>query len=415
LHRRRGHLLKFRPAERQGAQQRGFRLRFIIRERDHLAPYDAKDGVWVADLAEINDPLLIAEAIASTMSVREDPARVLTEALIEALRPKSRLLIVDNCEHLTAACAALAHRILKTCPGIRILAISRESLNIKGETVCDVPSPTAPDAQALPPAPAIGDYESVQLFVDPVGAASSLNNLAINASAKGDYAAAVHLLQEAAVAIRSAGDESRPAHILDNLAATFLDSGDLAAARGPLQEALLLFDKTGDLWGKALALRNLGQICLRERDLRRASTYNVQSLDIRMRLQNIGGALTSLLTLSDLLREIGHFNDSVRLYSAALALSKSCEQALSATLLRESQSNLEALASPAPGFQDLVDHWDLAFFDQPGSQNRTTVYAGQNNSGANQTSVIVAVLLFPDQARLIRSCSSAPKILSVTP
>jgi predicted ATPase/class 3 adenylate cyclase len=628
------------------------------------------DGVWFVDLAPINDPMLVPQTVASTLSVREEAGKELVKTLTEALRPKNLLLILDNCEQLIAACADFAHRILKTCPQVRILATSRERLNIEGETVWHLQPLPTPDLEALPPLPAIGDYEAVQLFLDraasvrpgftltpqnapaiasicylldgiplaielaavrvnvlsplqiaarlndrfrlltagprtvlsrhktllaavgwsydllsaeekrlferlsvfaggfdleaaeqvcsgdgietdaildlltllvekslvivretavaasgsnfsdikmrydllntlrafayqklverqevvavrrqhleyylklaetaepelsgphqeavldrlseehhniiaalqwvvdeglelekglrlataiwrywlirgvlsegrrlldgmltrvqstegkpdlsllakansaagaiswamgdydlstryhtealnlrraigdPVGIASSLNNLAINASAKKDYARAITLLQEAVATLQPIGDESRLANCLDNLAGTYIDAGDFAAARGPLQEALLLFDKTGDLWGKSFALYNLGLVYSREGDLRSAFTYLLQSLEIRVRLKNMGDALTSLLTLSNLFREIGHFNDSVRLYSAALALSKSCEQALSATFLPEIQSNLEALKS-ALGPDVFLREWEL--------------------------------------------------------
>jgi len=72
-------------------------------------------------------------------------------------------------------------------------------------------------------------------------------------------------------------------------------------------------------------------------------------------------------------------------------------------------------SAPAQGSLDLVDHWDLAFFNQPGSQNQTRVYTQQNTTGRSQTSVIVAVLVYPDaQNRLVFSSSSTPVQLTIT-
>jgi hypothetical protein len=72
-------------------------------------------------------------------------------------------------------------------------------------------------------------------------------------------------------------------------------------------------------------------------------------------------------------------------------------------------------SAPVQGSLDLVDHWDLAFFNQPGAQNQTRVYAQQNTTGRSQTSVIVAVLVYPDaQNRLVFSSSSTPVQLTIT-
>ena len=107
----------------------------------------------------------------------EQPGRPLLATLSDVLRPKRLLLVLDNCEHLVAACAALADSLLLTCPGLRILATSREALNIPGEIVWQVPSLTSPDALPASGGPPLGHlarYEAVRLFVDrAVGARST--------------------------------------------------------------------------------------------------------------------------------------------------------------------------------------------------------------------------------------------------
>jgi predicted ATPase len=86
----------------------------------------------------------------------------MTEKLVRVLRPKTMLLILDNCEHLLDACARLADTLLKNCPNLKILATSREALNISGEALYHVPSLALPDVQQF--IEKLLDYESIQLF-----------------------------------------------------------------------------------------------------------------------------------------------------------------------------------------------------------------------------------------------------------
>jgi non-specific serine/threonine protein kinase len=125
-------------------------------------------GVWWAGLAPLSDPELVVQAIASTLGVREAPGRSLTEMLVEHLnRPrKNTLLVLDNCEHLIDACAALADTLLHACPNLQILATSREALGVAGERSLVVPSLSLPDPERLPPLEELGRYEAVRLFLE---------------------------------------------------------------------------------------------------------------------------------------------------------------------------------------------------------------------------------------------------------
>jgi predicted ATPase/DNA-binding CsgD family transcriptional regulator/DNA-binding XRE family transcriptional regulator len=137
---------------------------------------DYPDGVWLVALAEFDDPLLVPEAVAAALAIRSTGRTSITTQLLAYLRSRALLLVLDNCEHLLAACATLADTILRTCPRIRILATSREGLGIGGETVYVVPPLTLPDA---PPDPALSaddlrgieQAESVRLFLDRARAA----------------------------------------------------------------------------------------------------------------------------------------------------------------------------------------------------------------------------------------------------
>ncbi|MEQ1859326.1 MAG: tetratricopeptide repeat protein [Chthoniobacteraceae bacterium] len=129
------------------------------------------DGVWLVELATIADPALVAVTTAAALGVREDPERAIEESLIDFLRTKKLLLLLDNCEHLVAACAQLAGRLLRGGPGLRILASSREALAISGETTYAVPTLSLPDLFSTRSANPIlastaGEFEAVRLFVE---------------------------------------------------------------------------------------------------------------------------------------------------------------------------------------------------------------------------------------------------------
>ena len=97
-------------------------------------------GVWIVELAALADPALVPQAVATVLDVREEADCSLTATLAAVLRPERLLLVLDNCEHLIEACAALADTLLRACPDLRILATSRQALGIDGETTFHVPS-----------------------------------------------------------------------------------------------------------------------------------------------------------------------------------------------------------------------------------------------------------------------------------
>jgi predicted ATPase len=87
------------------------------------------------DLASLADPDLVPQTVAARLGVPEQPGRPVVATLVDALRGETALLVLDNCEHLVQACASLAHELLTACPGLRVLATSREPLLIAGEKV----------------------------------------------------------------------------------------------------------------------------------------------------------------------------------------------------------------------------------------------------------------------------------------
>jgi predicted ATPase/class 3 adenylate cyclase len=148
---------------------------------DLLPSYE--DGVWVAELAPLSDPALVLQTVATVFGVREQQGMPVQELLIDFLRDKQVLLMVDNCEHLIETCAQLIEDLLRSCGSLKIIASSREALGIQGETVYRVPSLSVPkDAGST--ALELAHSESVQLFVERAAAANpgfSLNDQ--NASA----------------------------------------------------------------------------------------------------------------------------------------------------------------------------------------------------------------------------------------
>jgi len=81
----------------------------------------------------------LVQSVATTLGVRDEAGLSLHESLVSFLRPKLLLLVLDNCEHLLAACTELTHHLLRHCPQLHILVTSRHPLNLAGETVWRVP------------------------------------------------------------------------------------------------------------------------------------------------------------------------------------------------------------------------------------------------------------------------------------
>ena len=127
-----------------------------------------RDGVWLVEL-DVLDESMVARAIASAVGVHEElsfMARPLSDVLVESLREKSLLLILDNCEHVLSTSAETAALLLRNCPDLRVLATSQERLGVPGERVYHVPSLSIPDPRQLPAHERLTEYESVRLFVE---------------------------------------------------------------------------------------------------------------------------------------------------------------------------------------------------------------------------------------------------------
>src|SRR5215470_12283722 len=149
-------------------------------------------GVWIADLADVDPDEARAAAgtgqpvtgtageaaaggvgrvvalVAAALGIRQEADRLLADTLAEALRPRTMLLILDTCEHLVEACAELVQRLLARCPGLRVIATSREPLGVRGEIIWRVPPLGLPQAVAgeVADAAELARCEAVQLFLE---------------------------------------------------------------------------------------------------------------------------------------------------------------------------------------------------------------------------------------------------------
>src|SRR5439155_19466089 len=127
---------------------------------------DYRDGVWFIELAPLTNPALVPITVASMLGVREEPGRPLLATLLDWVRAKCLLFILDNCEHLIEACAKFADAVLHAGRETKILASSREALGIMGELAWRVPSLPTPNPSETVNIAQLGQYAAVQLFID---------------------------------------------------------------------------------------------------------------------------------------------------------------------------------------------------------------------------------------------------------
>ncbi len=118
------------------------------------------------DLASLEDGLLLPQAVGVALGLREQPERSLLQTTIAFLQTRRLLLVLDNCEHLVAACADLAHTLLQACPHLQILATSRQPLGVPGEVLWPVPALSMQDSEALTAPYGPQHSDAVRLFVE---------------------------------------------------------------------------------------------------------------------------------------------------------------------------------------------------------------------------------------------------------
>lgn len=148
------------------------KTRLALRSAAQLAASYA-DGVHLADLAALTAPDLLDRAVAEALGLRDQSARPPAEAIVDGLRDRQLLLLLDNCEHVADAVATLVLRMLRAAPGLTVLATSRHRLGVPGEHILTVPCLTlpAPDTLCDPQQPSERS-ESVRLLVQRAAASA---------------------------------------------------------------------------------------------------------------------------------------------------------------------------------------------------------------------------------------------------
>jgi predicted ATPase/Tfp pilus assembly protein PilF len=137
-------------------------LEAAARQVDHFS-----DGVWLVDLTSLAEPHLVAQTVAFALGIRPGSGEPMT-GLVEALRNRTTLLVLDNCEHLLEACVQFIDVLLRACAGVSILVTSRELIGITGETVFQIPPLEFPDRLESD----LLRFPAVKLFLDRASAAS---------------------------------------------------------------------------------------------------------------------------------------------------------------------------------------------------------------------------------------------------
>jgi predicted ATPase/class 3 adenylate cyclase len=130
------------------------------------------DGAWMVELAPLADGQLVADAIAAALGITEIPGRPILDAVIEHLRQRRALLVLDNCEHLVDAAAAVVDVMANSCSHLALLATSRVALRVDGEAVWRLPPLRAPEPGSAVDFVALASLEAVELFCDRASLAS---------------------------------------------------------------------------------------------------------------------------------------------------------------------------------------------------------------------------------------------------
>ena len=147
------------------------KTRLAVRLADDLSRGFGQGGWWVS-LAELRDPDRVAAAVLTALNV-PDPGSAEPQRLVLAhLRDSELLLVLDNCEHVVAAAAALVDAVLRSAPGVRVIVTSREPLQVPGEHILPVPPLTLPPPGGGPSPTQLRQNEAVMLFAERALAAS---------------------------------------------------------------------------------------------------------------------------------------------------------------------------------------------------------------------------------------------------
>jgi len=161
------------------------------------------DGVWIVEQSGLRDPLLLPNTVASVLGLPEQDARSALDALLEYLRDKRLLLILDTCEHLLDACADLIQAILPEAPGVTVLATSRQPLDTLGEQNFAIQPLPVPDSDTV----RLDRGDAVELFA--LRAAAAVPDFTVTADNAADVVGLCRRLDGIPLAIELAAVQLR--------------------------------------------------------------------------------------------------------------------------------------------------------------------------------------------------------------
>ena len=128
-----------------------------------------RDGVWLCELGPLGDAELVPELVAGVLGVQQRPGHTMKESVVAACRRRELLLVLDNCEHLLDGAAQMVEALERACPGVYVLATSREGLGVSGERIMALRALALPSEGVS--AGAAAEIDAVRLFVERAAAA----------------------------------------------------------------------------------------------------------------------------------------------------------------------------------------------------------------------------------------------------
>ncbi len=134
----------------------------------HRLLHRFEDGVWLVELAPVQEEGLIPQTVAAALGLQEQAQRPPTDLLADHLQSRNALLLLDNCEHLIAGCRELLRELLGKCPRLHVLATSRKRLALQAERIHQLGPLSLPDPGRLPHHSQLEQYEAIELFIERV-------------------------------------------------------------------------------------------------------------------------------------------------------------------------------------------------------------------------------------------------------
>ncbi len=131
---------------------------------------DFEDGTWLVECGGLTDPAFVLPAVVSAIGLTEPAGRLLLDAVVDQLRGKRLLLVLDDCDPVLAACADLVETLVRSCSGVRIVVTSREALGVPGEAILPIASLMTPAAGARIALGELAEVEACRLFIERAGA-----------------------------------------------------------------------------------------------------------------------------------------------------------------------------------------------------------------------------------------------------